>query len=59
METMIKEVINMAKYKNLSIYTGLTIFALALSIGVLSWLTGVRPDFLSPPGCTSYLTRCV
>jgi hypothetical protein len=59
MKTMIKEVINMARHKNFSIYAGLTIFALALSIGIFSWISGVHPGLLSAPGCTSNINRCV
>lgn len=39
----------MAIHKNFYIYAGLTILALALSIGLFSWLNGVRPDVLSAP----------
>ncbi len=48
----------MAIHKNFYIYAGLTILALALSIGLFSWLNGVRPGVLSAPGFASYINRC-
>ena len=54
---MIQEVINVAIHKNFYICAGLAILALALSIGVLSWLNGVRPGVLSAPGSISYFNR--
>lgn len=47
----------MARNQNFYIYAGLTILALALSIGLFSWLNGVRPGFISAPGFPSYISR--
>jgi len=47
----------MAIQKNFYVYAGMTILALALSIGIFSWLTGVRPDILSVPVSMVYVNR--
>ncbi len=57
-EGMTQEVINMAIHENFYIYAGLAILALALSIGLFSWLNGVHPGALLAPGFASYINKC-
>lgn len=52
---MIQEVINMAIHNDFYIYAGLTILALALSIGIFTWFNGVRPDMFSVPFSTALI----